>query len=215
MKKLLVAALAFSVTCCLGLAQTTVSTPIVGFQKTTIPVGLVGIGFPLLNPDLYKGAASSLSGNNLSLTGQSNVGALLTSGEPYYVEVYSGDLKGDRFDVNTSATISAANGTVVLDNASLNNTFGVGSIGTSLDGATVALRKHVTVEQVGAMASPALIGNNQAAQADQIQTFNSNLNSYSTYFLRGDNITWRVSGTTTGANKVPIPPGVGCFIKRG
>lgn len=215
MNKFGLAALLCSLASSLGLAQATVSTPIVGFQKTTIPVGLAGIGFPLLNPDIFKGSVSSSSGNTLTLSGVTNVGALLTSGEPYYIEVYGGDLKGDRFDVNTAATISAANGTVALDSSSANNTYNLGSVGASLNGVTVALRKHITVEQVGAMASPALIGNNQAAQADQIQTFNPSLNSYSTYFLRADNITWRISGTTTGANKVPIPPGVGCFIKRG
>ena len=98
-------------------AQTTSYSDIVGYQTISVPVGLSTAGFPLLNPDILKTSATSLSGNNLSLSGETNVGSKLTAGEPYYVEVYSGSLKGDRFDVNTSATISAANGTVVLDAA--------------------------------------------------------------------------------------------------
>jgi len=195
-------------------AQSTVSTPIVGFQKVSVPSGLSTAGFPLLNSDLVKTSASSVSGNAVTLSGESNVGAKLASGEPYYVEVYSGSLKGDRFDVNTAATITAANGTVVLDSASANNTYAVASIASQLDGATVALRKHITIEQVQAMASTALVGNNSAAAADQIQFYDSTAGAYVGYFLRGDGVTWRKVGTTATANKTPIPPGTGVFISK-
>ena len=195
-------------------AQSTVSTPIVGFQKVSVPAGLSTAGFPLLNSDLVKSSASSVSGNAVTLSGESNVGAKLASGEPYYVEVYSGSLKGDRFDVNTAATITAANGTVVLDSASANNTYAVASIASQLDGATVALRKHITIEQVQAMASTALVGNNSAAAADQIQFYDSTAGAYVGYFLRGDGVTWRKVGTVTTANKTAIPPGTGVFISK-
>ena len=195
-------------------AQSTVSTPIVGFQKVSVPSGLSTAGFPLLNSDLVKSSASSVSGNAVTLSGESNVGAKLTSGEPYYVEVYSGALKGDRFDVNTAATITAANGTVVLDSASANNTYAVASIASQLNGATVALRKHITIEQVQAMSSAPLVGNNSAAAADQIQFYDNASSSYIGYFLRGDGVTWRKVGTTATANKTPIPPGTGVFISK-
>jgi len=192
----------------------TVSTPIVGFQTISVPVGLSTAGFPLLNSDLLKTSATSLTGNSLSLSGETNVGSKLTSGEPYYIEVYSGNLKGDRFEVNTASTINAANGTVVLDSASGNNTYAVSSIASQLDGATVALRKHVTIEQVQAMSSASLVGSNTQTSADQIQLYNSTTQAYDSYFLRGDGITWRKVGTTTSANKVPIPPGTGVFVSK-
>ena len=195
-------------------AQSTVSTPIVGFQKVSVPSGLSTAGFPLLNSDLVKTSASSVSGNAVTLSGESNVGAKLASGEPYYVEIYSGALKGDRFDVDTAATITAANGSVVLDSASANNTYAVASIASQLDGATVALRKHITIEQVQAMSSAALVGNNSAGAADQVQIYDNSSTSYIGYFLRGDGVTWRKVGTTATANKTPIPPGTGVFISK-
>lgn len=195
-------------------AQTTVSTPIVGFQKTTAPVGLSPAGFPLLNSDTLKVTTTSLTGNALGLAGQSDVGALLTTGEPYYVEVYTGSLKGDRFDVDTAATISAANGTVVLNSGSANNTYSVASIGNSLDGVSIAIRKHFTLDQLRISANPAFAGNNSALSADQVQFFNPATGGYEQYFLRGDGVTWRKVGTTDSGNKVPIPPGVGVFILR-
>jgi len=138
----------------------------------------------------------------------------LSSVEPYYIEVYSGTLKGDRFDVDVAATIAAANGNVVLNSGSPNNTFLFSSVGTSLDGATVALRKHVTIEQVQGMASSALVGNNTAGSADQIQFYDNATAGYAAYYLRADLITWRKVGTTTTANKTPIPSGVGVFISK-
>jgi len=198
-------------------AQTTndpVSTPIVGFQKTTVPVGLSTAGFPLLNADLIKTSATSLSSNALTLSGETNVGAKLTAGDPYYIEVYTGSLKGDRFDVDTAATISAANGSVILNSSSGNNTYSVASIASSLDGQTIALRQHITLDQIRQMATPALVGNNSANSADQIQLFNPSTKVYEQYFLRGDGVTWRKVGTVDVSTKVPVPPGVGVFILK-
>lgn len=196
-------------------SQSTVSTPIVGFQKVDVGVGLNAVGFPLLNNDLLKVSATSLTSNALSLSGQSNVGALLTAGEPYYIEVYSGTLKGDRFDVDTAATKSSSNDSVILSSSSSNNTYPVSSISSQLNGQTIALRKHITLEQIQAMSQTAMTGNNTAANADQIQLYSSSGSTFTTYFLRADGVTWR--GSTTGTvsqNKVAVPPGTGVFIKK-
>ena len=195
-------------------SQSTVSTPIVGFQKVTVPVGLSTAGFPLLNSDVLKSSATTFTDLSLSITGTTNIGASLIAGEPYYIEIYSGALKGDRFDINTSETIAAANGTVILDPASNNNTYPVASIGSQLGGALIALRKHVTIEQIQAMAGSALVGNNTATAADQIQLYDNATGGYSSYFLRGDGVTWRKVGTVTVANKVIIAPGTGVFIAK-
>lgn len=195
-------------------AQTTVATDPVGFVTATANVGLTPLAVTLLNTDAVRTSATSVSGNSVTLSGQTNVGSLLTAGEPYYVEVYTGSLKGDRFDVDTAATIAAANGTVVLDAASANNTFAVGSIGTALNNTTVALRKHVTIEQLQSTASAPLVGNNNNAQADQVQFYSNTDRGFVAYFLRGDGITWRKVGTTQVANKVAIPPGTGVFVDK-
>ena len=213
--KTLTAALAILVAACMaGNAQTTVNSGIVGYQTITVPVGLSTAGFPLLNPDVLKVSTTTLTGAALALEGQTNVGALLSSVEPYYIEVYSGTLKGDRFDVDVAATIGAANGNVVLNSASLNNTLLFSSVGSNLNGATVALRKHITIEQVQGMASSPLVGNNNASSADQIQFYDNVSAAIAAYFLRADGITWRKVGTTDVANKIPIPSGVGVFFSK-
>ena len=196
-------------------AQSTVSTPIVGFQKTPLSTGLNAVGIPLLNADILKTTTTTISGNSLGLSGQTNFGSLLATGEPYYLEVYSGTLKGDRFDVDTVATKTAANGTVVLSSASANNTINLSSVLTNLDGVSVAVRKHITLEQVQTFVDSPMTGSNTPSLADQIQLFNNSTGSFMTYYLRADGVTWR--GSTTGTvvqNKVPVPPGVGVFLKK-
>ena len=196
-------------------AQTTSYSDIVGYQSSTLVVGLNPVAFPLLNTDILKSSASSASGNSIVVSGQTNIGALITAGEPYYIEVYSGDLKGERFEIDTAATKSAANASVVLSAASPNNTYPVASIAGQLDGQTIALRKHVTLEQVQSFIQGSLVGSNTAASADQILLFNTATQQFLTYYLRADGVTWR--GSTTGTvsqNKVSVPPGTGVFIKK-
>ena len=213
MKKLNFALTLLAVAVMAGNAQTSTTDP-VGYQTISVPVGLSTAGFPLLNPDVLKVATTTLTGAALALEGQTNVGALLSSVEPYYIEVYSGTLKGDRFDVDVAATITAANGNVILNSASLNNSLLFSSVGSNLNGATVALRKHITIEQVQGMASTPLVGNNDQSLADQIQLYDNASAGYQSYYLRTGGTTWRKVGSPTSANKTPIPPGVGVFISK-
>lgn len=195
-------------------AQTTSFSDIVGYQSQTIPVGPSAIGITLLNPDILKSTVSSVSSNAVSISGQTNIGAQLTAGEPYYLEVYSGSLKGDRFEVNTDATRTAGNGTVLLNSSSANNTFAVASIGTNLNSQTVALRKHITLSQIQGMFSPALVGNNNPGLADSILLFSGG--AFVSYALRGDNVKWQKSGDPTDYAKLAVPPGTGIMLsKRG
>jgi len=195
-------------------AQITSYSDIVGYQSSSLPVGSTAIGFPLLNPDVLKSAASTLTSNSLGISGESNVGAKLVAGEPYYLEVYSGTLKGDRFDIDTAATISAGNNSVVLNSTSANNSFPVASLTNQLNGATVAIRQHITLEKIQSYFSAALTGNNTASSADQIQLYNPSNSSFSSYYLRSNGTEWRLVGSPTVANKVPVPPGSGVFIRK-
>lgn len=199
---------------CLASAQTTtVTTAPVGAMTKTIPVGITPVGISLINSAIVGTTVTAANASTLTL-GTANVGSLLTSTEPYYLEVTGGDLKGDRFDINVAATIAANNNTVVLLASSIENTFPSNSVGTLLNGFTIQIRKHFTIEQIQQCMSTALTGNNNSALADQIHVFNNNTNSYVTHYLRGDLLNWRLAGTTTVTNKSPIHPGKGVFILK-
>jgi hypothetical protein len=193
-------------------AQTTVTTDPVGFQATTVAVGMSTLANPLVNTDVVRSAASANTVSNITFSGVNNFASLLSAGEPYYVEVVSGALEGERFDVNTAATIASSNSVVTISN-SANNTSAL-IAGSLTNNTTLALRKHVTLEQIAGYFSPALIGNNSANSADQISLYNSSTRALVNYFLRSDGVTWRQVGQTASANKVPVPSGTGFFITK-
>jgi hypothetical protein len=193
-------------------AQTTATTDPVGFQTTPVAVGSTSLGNPLVNANITQAAATDNTSTVVTLGGAANIGSLLTAGDPYYIEVTAGALQGERFDLDTAATIAAANSTVVLNPSSLNNTSTLSP--SVLAGSTVALRKHVTLEQLQTYFSPALIGNNNPTLADQIQLYNPSGGTLTSYFLRGDGLTWRQVGQTSPANKTVVASGTGFIVKK-
>jgi hypothetical protein len=188
-------------------AQTTSYSDIVGYQTSVVPVGLKALGFPLLNPNLVSGAVTSNTSNSITISGASGISSLLNASTPYYVEVTSGTLEGERFDVNFATTTTD---TIGINTSSANNTEALTS--GALSGASVALRAHVTISQVQSMFSVPLVGNNTQASADQIIVVDGGATR--TYYLRGDGTSWRTSGTTNNQANVAIPPGKGILFKK-
>ncbi len=192
-------------------AQTTSYSDIVGYQTKTISTGLNAVGLPLLNPDLVKTSASSFTGSSVALSGETNFGSKLNSAKSYYLEVYSGSLKGDRFDLDTTATITAANGTAVLNSASVNNTYPTASIAAQLDGANIAIREHITLAQLESMTSSPLLGSSSLASSDSVAFVEGGSLVY--YYKKGDG-GWRRTGSSADFSTKVIPPGVGVFVKK-
>jgi hypothetical protein len=195
-----------------ALAQNVAVSKPVGVITKEIPIGITPIGITLINAPVANTLVSSTQTNILTVEAL-NIGSLLTATEPYYVEVYSGDLKGDRFDIDVAATISANNNTITLTN-NIENTFSSTDIGAYLNKALIKIQKHVTIEQIQKSLSGVLTGNNNSILADQIQMFDSAANAYITHYLRSDGITWRRAGGTTTTNKTPIYPGKGIFLVK-
>lgn len=192
-------------------AQTSSYSDIVGYETKALPANTyTSIGINLMNPDLLVSSIASASSTALSVSGSSNVGALLTSTEPYYVEIKSGSAEGARLDVDVAATIAAANGTIVINAASYNNTDPLSSISGSLAGASVALRKHVTLNDVGASITGLTAG--ASGTGDEILLLDAASGGFQTY-LRRSSTTWRDANNTT-VNTLPIPPGTGIIVNK-
>ena len=156
-----------------GLHAQTVSTPVVGFQKTALSANVYkGVGISLLNPSVISGSVSAKTGYVVSITGASSLGASLESSPAsYYLEVTSGANVGDRFDVNVDATKTSNNGTLTLM-ASARNTANAQSVSLAA-GSGVVVRKHVTLDQVRASLSGTLIGDDSSySNADVIYLHN-------------------------------------------
>jgi len=195
----------------MSVSAETVNSGIVGYQTKTLSPGLNSLGLPLLKTDLLKTAVTSVTGVAVLLSGETNFGAKLNSAKSYYVEVYGGTSKGDRFDVDVSATITAANGTVVLNASSANNTMPTASIGTALNNQTVAVREHFTIADVETMLSAPAAGTTSIATSDSIGFTESGAIVF--YSKKADGSWKRVGNSSNFSNKV-IAPGTGIFFKK-
>jgi hypothetical protein len=210
-----IAAIVLAGTIASSFAQNATTDP-VGFQTKTIPVGVTPLANPLINPNSLTAQVSSNTASVVSLSSSDNLATILNSTEnagfPFYVEVVSGALEGERWEVNLSSTIASGNAEVTIDTASPNNTSTL--VASSIVGSTLALRKHVTLSQLQSFFSPALVGNNNAASADQISVYNPSTDTFTNYYLRADNVTWRIQGTLTTASKFSISPGTGFLVTK-
>ena len=188
----------------------------VGYVKYSIGVGLNAVGISLINPDIVKATVTSKTSTSITLDGQSSIGSLLTPDEPYYVEGYSGDSKGERFDVDCPSTIAAGNA-IVLSVNSVNNSqeFNMGSVGI---GDIVALRKQVTIKQlqdsVEASTGTGWVGSDDPSSADQIMILDPVQQSFAIYYLRANGTTWRALSGRTDFSKSPIAAGRGIFVDK-
>ena len=200
----LCAALGFAT---LASAQTTV---------TTVPVGAVGyifsqgsqlVGLSLVKNTITAANVSAVSGSSLTLS-LANVGAVLTSGTAYYIEVVN-DVpnnalyEGDRIEVDTAATIAANNNTIVVKNHAENTLSS--ALPISLSGTKIAIRRHLTLGGLLSELPGAFI------PGDKI-TIRKDGTSYVTGTLNSAATDWRAG--LASLNAVAIYPGVGFFLIR-
>jgi hypothetical protein len=192
----------------------TVSTPIVGFQKSTLPLNAyTGLGFPLLNPAILSGNISSKSSTTITVSGSSLIGSQLQSGVPYYIEVTStlNNLVGNRFDVDVVATKAVNNSNVVLDSTSPRNT--ASALLTDLTGATITIRRHVTLDQIRQSITGTLVGDDSTANnADSVAIYNGV--GFVTYWLGSDLQSWLSNDDPDDHRYEVIAPGQGILFKK-
>jgi hypothetical protein len=191
-------------------AQTTVTSSPVGVTSRRVERGLSGLAVPLIVEDLFVGVAASNSTTALIFAASDgSLGALLAAGGKYYVEVATGSLAGERFDVDTDATLAANDSTLTL-------TLGVASFSTLgtltsnvLAGARCVLRSHVTLARLQQMLTPGLVGRDNFLLADGVEVLENG--RAERYFLRPDGITWRKAGSTDDFRDKVLPPD-GSFV---
>ena len=218
MKSVIVIALTLSASCMPLAAVTSVASQPVGIINGDVPQGLSGFSFPLIEKELLSSTiamndAANVAGRNLQyivFLSSAIPAEALSSGGKYYLEVTSGLHEGDRFEIDQVLTAAATPGVLVIDLADQNTTF-VGLTKNLLLGATASVRPHVTLAKIQAMFAPMLEGNNNLSLADSLLVFNST--SAVTYYLRGDGLTWRKSGSTVDYSNMVIPPDQGVMFQ--
>ena len=133
-----------------------------------------------------------------------SVGSLLAPAGKYYVEIVTGLLAGERFDVDTAATMASNDATVTV-------ALGPGSLSTlpvlpadALAGARIVLRTHLTLSRLQQMLTPGLVGRDHPLLADGVDVLEHG--RIERYFLRADGVTWSKAGSTDDFRDKVLPP---------
>ncbi len=192
-------------------AQGTALSPAVGVLSTDVPAGLSGAQFPIIPADalvsLVAGhvdaGVAGMRVHEVVMMSAATPSSVLNSGTSYYLEVTTGLLEGERFEVDEARTMAATPGVLVIDLDDPNSTRAGLAVG-SLVGMKVAIRPHMTLAGLQSRITPPLVGNNVASMADGVLIFNST--SAVTYYLRSDGVTWRKAGSTVDFSGMIIPP---------
>jgi hypothetical protein len=182
-----------------GNAQSTVTSDVVGYQTIAAANGYTTLGFPLVNSPVVTGTVSSKNGSSivLSIVCPSTV----NPAKPYYLEVTSGALAGERVDI--SVTPGSATVGIV---ASSGNT---DTLSTLAAGASVLVRQHITLGQVDTSCSPALVGDDN--NGDRVLFFIGG--AFVAYVKASDGL-WYEDGGFDDMTDMPVRPGVGLLLHR-
>lgn len=207
-KSLLLLALLLGRACPQASAATVASDP-VGVLEYTVPAGLSGMSFPLIPGDVTVGLLAANGAGDVTFASANPVGSLLTAGGAYYVEILSGARAGERFDVDTAATMTAANNTATLVLGGVSHST-QSTLAYSLVGARAAVRAYLTLVQVAAQFAPSLTGSDTEGAADGVSIFGAG--GFTRYYLRADGATWYQAGGSTDCRYLVISPDVSLVL---
>lgn len=184
----------------------TVSTPVVGFQTTTVNAGALAI-ISVPFTDAIVSAAVSAAGPATITLNQTNLGSLFTGSDPLYLEVITGANAGERYDLSLTG-ITSATDTLSVNTSSANNTSTYN--GAALVGQTIAVRKHTTLNAIRTSFSPAL-KTGSSSTADLVYIFSSG--TWTPYWLNSSSV-WTRSGSPSNQGSLVIAPGTAFMFKR-
>ena len=178
-------------------AQSTVSTPIVGFRKTDLPSGSVCFVPGFVKAPVFQGL-SSVSGQNFSVSGlvSGSLNSSNFSDRPnyptHYVEITSGPLEGYSYDISSNTATSV---TVTDLPASLNS-----------QNVAISIRPHFTLDDLLAGSSGLM------DYSDAVNITNPDGTNTTRYYASGS---WIAEDFSTPAGHTVVYPGSGIVVSSG
>lgn len=176
-------------------AQSTVSTPVVGFQKVTLPVGGKAIAPTFIKSNVFQGSAT-ISGSTVSVSANAlaglSLGPTAFSNRPNYPKFYAEVTQANSPFYGYNFDVTAANSS---------SSFTSENIPVGLAGAvTIAIRPHITLADL----NPSSLAN-----GDSITMANDPSGAVNTYYVYGGGWIGSDFDTTKSFSHVIIPPGNG------
>jgi uncharacterized protein (TIGR02597 family) len=186
-----------------------------GWKTTVLGTCCRTFNNPFQQESVFTGTVAAVSGQVLTFTGEA-LNTLLTPGQPYYLEVTSGDNEGHRFDI-----VSASGNSVTLVNDpslyGLDAPFSTrtGALPVNLAGDKIAIRRHRTLDD---QFPPSAAG--FAADRDDADQVKLLIADQWVIYWHYDGVAtstaprWVKFGDTSYANQgaTVIPPGQGMFF---
>ena len=206
MKKINVALAILFAAVMAGNAQTNstnqpVYSGIVGYQKATvINSGYTALGLSMVKAPIVTANVASKVGSKITLS--QSLGTV-DAAKPYYLEVVSGSLAGERADVTVVS--SSAEVTIIPSSRNTSDLSGLANEDI------VVLRRHIILRDLDGMISPALVGNDDSNLCDRVLVFN---NGFIVYNKASDNDYYQDGDLDPAADTLIIPPGAGVMIHR-
>jgi hypothetical protein len=187
-------------------AQVSAATSPYGVMSVSLPKGSRGIAAPLPAQNLFVGLTTVNTASAISLTESSgDPRTALAGAGACYVEILTGGLEGERFDVDLDATATGSGAIVLKLGAGTHSTLTALGVG-ALAQAQIIVRPHLTLARLQAAISPALVGSNSPGTADGVQIFDGA--DWARYHLRADGATWVKTGESGDVRHLVIPPDV-------
>jgi uncharacterized repeat protein (TIGR01451 family) len=145
-------------------------TEVEGWTVTDLEICCQTYNNPYLREAVFTGTISSVNGQELSFADNDALDTLLASGGSFYLEVTSGENEGHRFDVVSAAgnIITVANDADLHAAAAPFNTL-IGAAPASLEGDTVSVRRHWTLDEV--LLATGFGATGSQSSADLVQVF--------------------------------------------
>ncbi|MET0263577.1 MAG: hypothetical protein ABW223_11805 [Rariglobus sp.] len=195
-------------------AEIVAELPPLGVLSEQLPLGLSGRSFPLIGEELINGRVASNDTTSVTFTASSSSIGLALAGKPdarYYLEVLSGPLEGERFDIDADATTTRNGASIVLNLTTSSASTANELTSDALIDARCAVRPHVTLKGLQEQFSPPLAGSNNPNLGDAVQVLGPT--GFTTYYLRADGVEWRRSGSAENMASLVIPPDVSVLIR--
>lgn len=173
----------------------TSSTPAFGWTRRTLGTECVMTGHPYLKDKNFCGIVDNVVGSSLNVTtsaGGSSIVAQFVLGRQYYVEIFSGDHAGHRFEIDEASSSAT---TIALEAASDLNT--LTTIPATLAGDKAVIREHHTLNDLFPVTQFFSTGN--PATADRLLFYDRVAGTFKTYWLynNGGSPKWVLNGNAT------------------
>ncbi len=145
-------------------------TEVEGWSVTDLEICCQTYNMPYQRETAFTGTISEVNGQALTFAAADSLDTLLASGGSFYLEVTSGENEGHRFDIVSASgnTISVAEDANIHAATAPFNTL-ASAAPASLEGDTVAVRRHWTLDEV--FPPNAFGATNSQSSADQVQVF--------------------------------------------